>query len=256
MGKVDALSRGLVDYGRKVRLGQVSLPPGGGGKRRTSAGNTRSRTVVKARYTSLRSKEGHLIKSAIQRVKTSASYYAHRPNERGERVYRAGFDGESDALTKHEVARMIEREGEKWERSYRFVLSPGEEMNQGEMREWSRGVMARMGYEPWQYVAFAHAGQDRHTEHDHVHVIAFTDDALTREQFRYMREVGDLEADDATRRELAAQLKAGLRGVLHLEREMGQGVVALPGEALRPLPGDEGGGGSGRKREQQMEADL
>ncbi|AFZ69426.1 relaxase/mobilization nuclease (plasmid) [Deinococcus peraridilitoris DSM 19664] len=210
---------------------------------------SKTRTVVKAKYTRLRSSSGKLSRSAVGRVKDSAEYYAHRPNAEGQRAYRAGFNGSQDELTKYEVAQIIEREGEKWDLAYRMVLSPGEEMGKEDIREWTKDVMKRMGFQDHRYVAFAHAGEDRHTDNAHVHVIAFTDEKLGREQLRYMREVGDFEADSALRKALMHELKH------RMERTHDQGMdIKTTNDSTDATEG--GGASRARKRNQQMDMDF
>lgn len=115
----------------------------------------------------------------------SADYYAHRPDAEGHREYRPGFDAENDELAKNEVyAGIEEAEGEY---AYRIVLSPGEEMEAEELREWARDVMEPVEEDGGEWVGFVH---DDHTEHPHVHVIAFTQEMLDRDDLAGMREIG------------------------------------------------------------------
>jgi hypothetical protein len=123
--------------------------------------------------------------------------------------------------------------------AYRMVLSPGREMDEGELAAWTREIMSsgcergwfggqesyepsryeeayygwlaseygedfarweqwrewsdRMGEEgPERWVAWAHTD---HTDNPHVHVIAFTDRKLDREDFAAVREEGDAWAE-------------------------------------------------------------
>lgn len=132
----------------------------------------------------------------------SANYYAHRPDQEGERGYRPGFDFGSEELTKNEVYSLIE-EG-RGEYAYRMVLSPGEDLDAGDLREWARDVMRPvedMGHGEW--VGFVH---DDHTEHPHVHVVAFTEDKLERQDLGKMRAIGsdtaEIMAQQQAQREL------------------------------------------------------
>lgn len=115
----------------------------------------------------------------------SADYYAHRPNQEGDREYRPGFDAENDQMPKNEVYERIEQgEGDY---AYRIVLSPGQQMDAEELREWSRDVMEPVEEEGGQWVGFVH---DDHTSHPHAHIIAYTDEKLDRADLAEMRQIG------------------------------------------------------------------
>lgn len=153
----------------------------------------------------------------------SADYYAHRPGAEGEREYRAGFDAENEEMSKNEVYSRIE-EGEG-EYAYRIVLSPGEEMDAGEIREWARDVMEPIEEEGGQWVGFVH---DDHTDHPHAHVIAFTDEKLDREDLAGMRAIGTEGA------ELAAEYKE------ELEEDREAGWIEKAGIGARTLTEEAG----------------
>ena len=100
-----------------------------------------TRSVVKANYIRLVGPDGA---GARGRVKASANYYGHRPNQEGRREWRDAFSEGEDRLTKEESYEQVS--GAEGEYAYRIVLSPGREMDDGELMEWVRGVMA-MGEE-------------------------------------------------------------------------------------------------------------
>lgn len=137
-----------------------------------------SPAIVKANYVAMSA-------GGRAAVGASADYYAHRPDAEGEREYRPGFDAENEEMPKNEVYSRIE-EGEG-EYAYRIVLSPGEEMEAEEIREWARDVMEPIEEAGGEWVGFVH---DDHTEHPHAHVIAFTDEKLDRDDLAGMREIG------------------------------------------------------------------
>jgi hypothetical protein len=157
--------------------------------------STSTRTVAKAKFSFVKTRAGKVSKIGIQKVKDAAQYYAHRPDEKGVRQYRAGFSAEHDHLTKHEIARFLEEQAKKPEAvyAYRLVLSPGANMDEEQLKDWARSTLARQGIP--QYIAFSHAGQGAHTEHAHVHVMFFRPDKLTIDDFKALRVMGDEEAD-------------------------------------------------------------
>ena len=124
-------------------------------------------------------------------MKASARYYGHRPDGEGNRQYRPGFDAERDEIGKDEVYRHAEQgEGDY---AYRIVLSPGEELDGEELKEWTRDVMQGIEEAGGSWAGFVH---DDHTEHPHVHVIAHTDDKLSVGHFEEMREDGDTSSQE------------------------------------------------------------
>ena len=89
----------------------------------------------------------------------SADYYAHRPDKEGGREYRPGFDAENEEMPKNEVYERIEQgEGDY---TYRIVLSPGQQMEAEELREWVRDVMEPVEEQGGEWVGFVH---DDHTD--------------------------------------------------------------------------------------------
>lgn len=165
--------------------------------------------MVKANYVKLGGPEGAA--EARGRVKASARYYGHRPDEDGRREWRDAFSGDRDRMSKEEAYEQVL--GAEGEYAYRIVLSPGREMSEGDLMEWTRDVMdlgAERGWfeedrgagewaseedsegEAERWVAWAHTD---HTDNPHVHVLAFTDRRLDREDFAGMREEGDLAVE-------------------------------------------------------------
>ncbi len=154
-----------------------------------SGGKGKTRTVVKAKYTRMNTKGGSVSRRSVSRLRAAASYMAHRPNEHGEREYRPAFTQEAN-LEKAELNAWLEKPTGSI--AYRMVLSPGLDLDQASITEWTRDTLERAGIT--EYVGFAHAGESAHTAHPHVHVIAFTDAVLDRHGFAALREIGDDQA--------------------------------------------------------------
>ena len=169
------------------------------GRRQAGGLNTaraaQPRTMVKAKFSMVRTKAGKPAGQNVQRVKDSARYYAHRPDRNGERVYRPGFTSQQGECSKSEVARFIEEQAKDPLRghAYRLVLSPGVEMSEEQIKDWTRATLERHGVTG--YMAFAHAGEHAHTEHAHVHVLTFRQERLNPDDFRALRSIGDEEED-------------------------------------------------------------
>ncbi|MXV21225.1 relaxase/mobilization nuclease domain-containing protein [Deinococcus xianganensis] len=161
---------------------------------RRSSG-TSTRTVVKTKFSFVKTKGGKVSSSGVQKAKDAAEYYGHRPDKDGVRQYREGFNAEREDLSKHEVAKFIEEEAKKPESvyAYRMIMSPGVEMNEQQVKDWARSTLERHGIS--QYVAFAHAGDHAHTDHAHVHVMFMRQEKLERDDFKALRVVGDDESD-------------------------------------------------------------
>jgi hypothetical protein len=153
------------------------------------AGVRKTRTVVKARYTSLRTKSGAVSKRGLSRIRAAANYMAYRPNEHGVREYRDAFTNDA-VLTKAELNDFLEQPTGTL--AYRMVLSPGFDMDEDSITEWTRDTLERAGIT--EYVGFAHAGAGAHTPYPHVHVIAYTDALLDRYAFAELRVIADDQA--------------------------------------------------------------
>ncbi len=151
------------------------------------------RTVVKANY--VRAGGG-----ASATMRASAHYYGHRPDADGARRYRLSFDAERDEIGKDEAYRRAEQG--QGDYAYRMVLSPGEELDREELREWTRDVMQPVEEAGGSWIGFVH---EDHTDNAHAHVVAFTRERLEHEDFRQMREEGDRSAE--VRVEARAQME-------------------------------------------------
>jgi hypothetical protein len=173
-----------------------------------------TRTVIKANY--LRAGAGR-----EAAVRASAQYYGHRPNAEGERRSRDAFDDAWDRIGKEQVNGYLDSsEAQQCEYVYRLTLSPGEDLDGGELKWWTRDVMHEISMNHGDWKGWVH---DDQTEHPHTHVIGFTDHKLSREDFEEMRHWGDKSAQvmvemrremqqDPMERELASERVQGADG--------------------------------------------
>jgi hypothetical protein len=170
------------------------------------------------------------VSSARTRLKKSADYYAHRPDADGQRAMRLAFGAEHDELGREEVHALIEDAEAQY--GYRMVLSPGQDLDETELIDWTRGVMRELERDQdADWIGYAHASQ---TEHPHVHVIAFLEERLDREDFAHLREHGDWESTLV------------MRAWHSLERLMEDDEdEAASGGAKSPRGSGGGGGGGG-----------
>ncbi len=139
--------------------------------------------VVKATYT-----------RSVRNAQGSARYYAGRANGAGERQQREAFDKGSDTLSREDVnGRLEASEEEGSSYYYRFVMSPGTEAEpEGDLKSWTRDVMAELEVQqakPLTWAAYEHSGDDAHSGHAHVHVVAATDRKLDQSDLQALREV-------------------------------------------------------------------
>jgi hypothetical protein len=140
-----------------------------------------TRTVVKANYKQARGKAGS--SRAKGHARASADYYSTRPDGEGSYQERTGFSAEESNLDHADIEQKLEEaEGTYF---YRAVLSPGQDIPGENLEEWARDVMEDFDGD---WVGFVH---DDQTEHNHVHIIAFCDEKLSRGDFQEMRELGD-----------------------------------------------------------------
>ena len=139
--------------------------------------------MVKANYVRLGGSSGG---EGRARFEASASYYGHRPDERGERHWRPAFGADREGMSKEE-ARGFVREAEG-AYGYRMVLSPGRDVDADGLRQWTREVMSSIEADGGTWIGFAH---DDHTSNPHAHVVAFVEERFDVEDFFWMREQGD-----------------------------------------------------------------
>jgi hypothetical protein len=194
-------------------------------------------------------------------VRASAQYYGHRPNQEGDRSYRDAFDDSGEGITKEQVNGYLESfDATQYEYVYRLVLSPGEDLEEGELKRWTRDVMhdVSMNYGDW--VGWVH---NDHTEHPHTHVLGFTDYKLSKEHFEEMRHWGDKSAQemveikremqqDPMEREQSAQVEHGRQGARE-GREESAGEEEKRESAARGHVRDDQDGRSSERRESDRE---
>lgn len=219
-----------------------------------------TKTVVRTKFERVRSKAGKVKSGALQGAKNSAAYYAQRVDLEGNRQQRPAFDAEHDQIQKDEINKWIEQQSQERNYLYRMVLSPGEKMDTEQIKDWTRAVLERHGIE--NYVAFAHAGEKAHTDHDHVHILIYQDHKFERPDFQALRVLGDEQAE----RQMSLQKDFQKFLEAELKHEMGSGTRDLDElegikrkSSGKDLEQDSGGGsgstnsGNDRKRSQQME---
>jgi hypothetical protein len=145
-------------------------------------------TISKVNYTRAAVGGAKGMKSARTKANVSAGYYGDRPNELGEPEHRLAFTPEHDDLTLDQVRdEMREVDGRYM---YRVMLSPGENLEQHELRQWTREVMLEQpGVKSW------HGWVHENTDHKHVHVIAWTEGKLERRDLDALRRDGDRELE-------------------------------------------------------------
>jgi hypothetical protein len=161
-------------------------------------------TISKVNYTRAAVGGAKGMKTARTKANASAGYYGDRPNELGEPEHRLAFTPEHDDLTLEQVRdEMREVEGRYM---YRVMLSPGENLEQHELRQWTREVMLEQpGVKSW------HGWVHENTDHKHVHVIAWTEGKLERRDLDGFRRDGDRELERTLeyRKELTQELEHG-----------------------------------------------
>ena len=87
-------------------------------------------------------------------------------------------------------------------------MSPGTEAEpEGDLKSWTRDVMAELEVQqgkPLTWAAYEHSGDNAHSEHAHVHVVAATDRKLDHSDLQALREVaaGAWERQQAFTREV------------------------------------------------------
>lgn len=184
-----------------------------------------TRTVVKGNYRQTGRSE------ARGRLLNSLDYFEHRPDEGGSRASRAVF-GEDGTLDHAEATEIIETsEGEF---GYRLVLSPGREMDAGELEMWTRGVMEHLTEEGTvsNWVGVAHPDQ---SDHPHAHVIAFSERKFEVEDFRALRFAGDLEAERVLEVAWTRRLESSPEVTQWTSSSRTGGVDELAASASEPL---------------------
>lgn len=147
---------------------------------------------------------------SVRNAQGSARYYAQRANNAGERQQREAFDKGSDALSREDVnGRLEAAEEEGSSYYYRFVMSPGTEAEpEGDLKSWTRDVMAELEVQQGRsltWAAYEHSGDDAHSGHAHVHVVAATDRKLDQHDLQALREV----ATEAWERQQAFNREVG-----------------------------------------------
>lgn len=196
----------------------------------TSSGYSRTRTVAKGNY-----KSGFSQKS---RMAASLDYLLGRPDRDGERQEREGFSSDETGLEREDLQAFLEETEGKY--AYRLVLSPGQDFDKEELEIWAQRTMKTLevSHEA-EWVGVAH---DKQNEHPHVHVIAYVDERLDREDFYDLRVSGDLEAERVFESRFDFQDTSMAQLMAELESEQGETRVQSKPEDT--ASGTGGGGGS------------
>ena len=199
--------------GGKVRIG------GGGGRGAAvgygsrasgiSKGARGPRVVIKANYV----KQGQ---GSGGRVRESARYYMTRENEYGEKEQRQAFSKEQDEMDFGEVKTHLKEADQEHAYHYRLVVAPetDKDAEGGDLKALTREVMATLEKQQGSevsWIAIEHSGENAHTEHAHVHVIASLEQKLTKDDFRELR----YDAELAWRLEMVQQREMQRDGLEH-----------------------------------------
>jgi hypothetical protein len=183
-------------------------------------------TISKVNYTRAAVGGAKGMKTARTKANASAGYYGDRPNELGEPEHRLAFTPEHDDLTLDQVkSEMREADGRYM---YRVMLSPGENLEQHELRQWTREVMLEQhGVKSW------HGWVHENTDHKHVHVIAWTQGKLER-TLEYRRELTqELERGRDLEKSLEPRLEQRLEPAQEHKLEPTKEPVQEPERDLR-----------------------
>ena len=178
------------------------------------------RAVVKANY-------ARTTKAGTRKVKQSAGYYLRRENELGEAQEREAFSAEEDHLTRAEVYKRVELAAEEGEYYYRLIFAPDTDQHAEDvdMRAYAREMMNDLEVKSQQRVAWLaveHVGDDAHSGHGHVHIIAVTERRLNREDLQEMQLQASNTFDSAldNRLEAIAELEMSGGGKKQLEQKL------------------------------------
>ena len=211
--ELDGAHKGRAYGGKKTGSspgGSVTIGGGGGGSKSTAAGyggrasgvsgGARGpRVVIKANYV----KQGQ---GSGGRIRESARYYLNRENEYGEKEQRQAFSREQDELDFGAVKTQLKEADQACAYHYRLVVAPetDKEAEGGDLKALTREVMAtlekqQVGRVSW--LAVEHSGEDAHSDHAHVHVIASLERTLTKGELGELR----YDAELAWRLEMVQQ---------------------------------------------------
>lgn len=151
-------------------------------------GSPKTRVVVKANYVRVGGPRGPSAAGAGKAF-ASANYMMFRPGQDGE--HRQAFNGER-VMDPHEVHQFVGESCKHFPYAYRVVMSPDRNFGHETTQEWAARTLMAAGHT--QFFVVAHAGEKGHTGHPHAHAMVFTDRKLTRDDFKDLREYGDVQA--------------------------------------------------------------
>ncbi|MGL4611279.1 MAG: relaxase/mobilization nuclease domain-containing protein [Trueperaceae bacterium] len=157
-----------------------------------------TRSVVKATAASAKTAKGTF--------RGKLRYAATRENSRGEKQDREIFSKDKDQHDLKEATTKLKSlsSDESYHLAYRFVLSPdtGAETSPEAMRDWTREMMTKVERNhQLEWFAVAHAGDNAHTNHAHVHVVAVIDRRINKDELAALRQYGDVHWQDSVTRQ-------------------------------------------------------
>jgi hypothetical protein len=161
-----------------------------------------TRSVVKANYVSTR--------SGSSKLSGSLRYYATRENAQNQKQERDIFTKEHDKVATKEVAEQLKTltKDESYQLGYRIILSPDTQKDTSTqvLRDWTREMMTKVErHHNVQWFAVAHAGDNAHTGHAHVHIVAVMDHRLSKDELASLRQYGDAHWQDIVSRQKMLQ---------------------------------------------------
>jgi hypothetical protein len=144
-------------------------------------------SVVKARFSG----------ASSGGMQGSLEYFAHRPDLEQVRADR-------EVVTAYGRYQLDQGGDHAWEALkqelrpddhrylYSVILSPGEpEFSAHQTENWARHLLEHNTIN--RYALVVHAGEGRHTEQPHAHVLITSDQRLTVPQLQHLRQTGDVE---------------------------------------------------------------
>ncbi|GHF60794.1 hypothetical protein HNQ07_004285 [Deinococcus metalli] len=151
-------------------------------------GGPTTRVVIKANYVRVGGPRGPSA-AGTGKAFASANYMMFRPGEDG--AHRQAFNGK-EVMDPDDVHKFVGESCKHFPYAYRVVMSPDHNFGNETTQEWAARTLTAAGYT--HFFVVAHAGEKGHTEHPHAHAMVFTDGKLTRDDFKDLREFGDVQA--------------------------------------------------------------
>ena len=130
--------------------------------------------IIKANHTLITSK-------TKPQLASSSRYYRTREGES-----RDGFNRDQDRIEQREVNRAINQT--EHQHSYRLIINPGGGHTESDLKELTRDTMGSLERpsSEFDWVAYEHR---HHSAHDHVHVLALSEDKINHQELTHMRDI-------------------------------------------------------------------